>query len=104
MPRDVWFVIPPDLVLLDFAGAAEAFRLAAQGGAPLRLRYAATAAGVANTSLGIGLTGFGALPATLAADDVVIVCGARGETGQPDAERRVRNAYGRCGVAQPQRP
>ncbi|HVJ61610.1 MAG TPA: helix-turn-helix domain-containing protein [Tahibacter sp.] len=60
MPRDVWFVIPPDLVLLDFAGAAEAFRLAAQGGAPLRLRYAATAVGVANTSLGIGLTGFAA--------------------------------------------
>lgn len=79
MPRDVWFVIPPDLVLLDFAGAAEAFRLAAQDGAPLRLRYAATGEGAASTSLGIGLTGFGALPAILAADDVVIVCGARGD-------------------------
>ncbi|MDC8015666.1 GlxA family transcriptional regulator [Tahibacter soli] len=78
MPRDVWFVVPPDLVLLDFAGAAEAFRLAAQDGVPLQLRYAATGEGAASTSLGIGLTGFGALPPTLAADDIVIVCGARG--------------------------
>jgi transcriptional regulator GlxA family with amidase domain len=78
LPRDVWFVIPPDLVLLDFAGAAEAFRLAAQSGAPLRLRYAAATPGVAATSLGIGLTGFGALPDTLGADDLVVVCGARG--------------------------
>ena len=72
---DVWFVLPPNVVLLDFAGPAEAFRIAAQRGAPLRVRVAA-AEEIASTSLGIHLGGVEPLPAALAADDLLIVCGA----------------------------
>ena len=50
-PIDVWFVLPPDLVLLDFAGPAEAFRIAAMRGAAFRVRVAAAEA-AATTSLG----------------------------------------------------
>jgi transcriptional regulator GlxA family with amidase domain len=76
--RDLWFVIPPNLVLLDFAGAADAFRVAIDRGAPWRLRFATatTVDGVATTSLGIGLSGFGPLPKHLGADALVIVSGA----------------------------
>lgn len=37
---DVWVVLPPGVVLLDFAGAAEAFRIAAHLGADFRLHVA----------------------------------------------------------------
>src|SRR5689334_2952237 len=72
---DIWFVLPPNVVLLDFAGPAEAFRIAAQRGAPFRVRVAA-AESVASTSIGIHLGGVEALPVTLEPDDLLIVCGA----------------------------
>jgi transcriptional regulator GlxA family with amidase domain len=80
LTRDLWFVVPPNLVLLDFAGAADALRIAIDRGAPWRLRFAAapTKDGIATTSLGIGLSGFGALPEHLDRDALVIVCGASG--------------------------
>jgi transcriptional regulator GlxA family with amidase domain len=72
---DVWFVLPPDLVLLDFAGPADAFRIATQHGAPFRVRVAAVD-GVASTSLGVTLGNVEVLPASLAADSLLVVCGA----------------------------
>ncbi|NMW25560.1 thiamine biosynthesis protein ThiJ, partial [Rhodanobacter denitrificans] len=35
---EVCFVLPPALILLDLAGAADAFRIAASMGLPVRLR------------------------------------------------------------------
>lgn len=79
--REVWFVVPPDLVLLDFAGPADAFRIAIARGAPLRLRFAAALrdeSAAASTSLGLGLVGFESLPPAIDNDAFVIVCGASG--------------------------
>lgn len=72
---DVWFVLPPDLVLLDFAGPAEAFRIAALRGGAFRVRVASAEA-VATTSIGVTLGKVEPLPETLHPDDLLIVCGA----------------------------
>lgn len=75
---DIWFALPPNLVLLDFAGPADAFRIAAQHGAPFRVRIAAVD-GVASTSLGITLGNVEPLPESLAPDSLLVVCGASDE-------------------------
>ncbi|MBN8888078.1 MAG: DJ-1/PfpI family protein [Rudaea sp.] len=75
MPIDVCFVLPPDLVLLDFAGPAEAFRIAAAHGGEFRVRVAAAEA-AATTSIGVTLGRIEPLPATLRAEDLLIVCGS----------------------------
>src|SRR4051794_17692120 len=72
---DVWFVLPPDLVLLDFAGPADAFRIAAARGAPFRLHVAAVES-AASTSLGLTLGNIEPLPDTIARDALLIVCGS----------------------------
>ncbi len=75
MAVDVWFVLPPDLVLLDFAGPAEAFRIAAARGGGFRVRVAAVEA-AATTSIGVTLGCVEPLPAALKPDDLLIVCGS----------------------------
>ncbi len=72
---DVWFVLPPDLVLLDFAGPADAFRIAALHGAPFRVRIAAVG-GATTTSLGVTLGNIEPLPDALEEDALLVVCGA----------------------------
>ena len=72
---NVWFALPPDLLLLDFAGPADAFRIAAARGAPFRVRVAA-AEPVASTSLGITLANIEPLPAMIERDALLIVCGS----------------------------
>lgn len=72
---DVWFILPPDLVLLDFAGPAEAFRIAAARGGKFRVRVAAVEA-EASTSLGVTLGRIEPLPAALAHDALLVVCGS----------------------------
>lgn len=72
---NVWFVLPPDLLLLDFAGPADAFRIAAARGAPFRVRVAA-AEPDASTSLGLTLGNIEPLPATIERDALLIVCGS----------------------------
>ncbi|HEX7917334.1 MAG TPA: thiamine biosynthesis protein ThiJ, partial [Rudaea sp.] len=74
-PIDVWFVLPPDLVLLDFAGPAEAFRIAAMRGGAFRVHVAAAEA-AATTSLGVTLGRIESLPDALRAEDLLIVCGS----------------------------
>jgi transcriptional regulator GlxA family with amidase domain len=77
---EVWFVLPPALILLDLAGAADAFRIAAAMGLPVRLRYAAPLAPgeMAPTALGVDLAGVEPLPQDLPGNALVILCGATG--------------------------
>lgn len=83
---DVWFVLPPGVVLLDFAGAAEAFRIAADFGAGFRLR--ATAAiepcQTTATSVGLGLAGVEPLPERIASGALLVVCGVAGDADASD--------------------
>lgn len=92
-PTEVCFVLPPALVLLDFAGAADAFRIAVERGLPARLRFAAPADrdGVAPTSLGLGVSGVEALPQDLAPGALVVICGTAG-SDDGDAVRQAAAA------------
>jgi transcriptional regulator GlxA family with amidase domain len=77
---DVLFVIVPHSLLLDIAGAAEAFRLANQHrelrGLPprFRLRFAAPS-DTQDTSVGLSIAGMEPLPAELSATTWVVVVG-----------------------------
>ncbi|MCE5232652.1 MAG: helix-turn-helix domain-containing protein [Mizugakiibacter sp.] len=84
---DVWFVLPPGVVLLDFAGAAEAFRIAADFGAGFRPRVTAAIepGQPVPTSLGLGLVGVEPPPEAPDADALLIVCGAAGDAGASDS-------------------
>jgi transcriptional regulator GlxA family with amidase domain len=91
---DVLFVVPPNTLLLDVAGPAEAFRLANQqlvsdGAAPrFRLRYVAPEAEV-KTSVGLQLAGLEALPRTLERPTWLLLVGQHSDTlKQPDAATR----------------
>ncbi len=75
---DVWFVLPPDLLLLDFAGPAEAFRIAAARGGGFRLRVAAVDAQL-STSIGVTLGNIESLPTSIDRDALLVVCGATNE-------------------------
>ena len=81
---EVCFVLPPALILLDLAGAADAFRIAASMGLPLRLRMVAPVTGgeTASTALGVGLAGIEPLPARLDEHTLIVVCGATGTAEQ----------------------
>jgi transcriptional regulator GlxA family with amidase domain len=83
-PIDVLFVIVPHALLLDIAGAAEAFRLANQHRARLglpprfRLRFAAPA-DAQPTSVGLSIGGLEPLPQALPAVTWVVVVGQPSE-------------------------
>ncbi|WP_244754148.1 helix-turn-helix domain-containing protein [Rhodanobacter sp. B2A1Ga4] len=81
---EVCFVLPPALILLDLAGAADAFRIAASMGLPVRLRLLAPIADgeAATTALGVGLAGIEPLPAQLDDHAMIVVCGATGSGEQ----------------------
>ncbi|WP_300455911.1 GlxA family transcriptional regulator [Accumulibacter sp.] len=74
MTLPIWFVVTPNVLLLDYAGPAEALRMAGEMGADILLH---TCAPVPNlrTSLGVELAGLAALPARLPAASLVIVTG-----------------------------
>jgi len=76
-PTDVVFVLPPALILLDFAGAADAFRIARARGLPVRLRFVAPVAPgeSAPTALGVDVSGVEPLPRELPAEALVVICG-----------------------------
>ncbi|WP_137009534.1 GlxA family transcriptional regulator [Aquitalea aquatilis] len=75
MAREVWFVLPPRFMLLDFAGPAEAFRIATEFGADFSLHYAAVEPEV-RCSLGLPLGGMAVLPQQLPDDSLIIIPGA----------------------------
>jgi transcriptional regulator GlxA family with amidase domain len=71
---DVYFLVLPGTMLLDFAGTAESFRVAAEYGAAIQLHYVAPAAEAAS-SLGLTLGGLEPLPERLPDGAMVIIPG-----------------------------
>lgn len=103
---EVCFVLPPALLLLDFAGAADAFRIAASMGLPVRLRMVAPVSDgqAASTALGVGLAGVEPLPARVGDDTLVVVCGAVGDCEQVLSSRGSRvlvDWLRRCATGRP---
>jgi transcriptional regulator GlxA family with amidase domain len=81
---EVCFVLPPALILLDLAGAADAFRIAASMGLPVCLRMLAPIVDgeAATTALGVGLAGIEPLPSQLDEHALIVVCGSIGSGEQ----------------------
>ena len=73
-PTDIYFLVLPGTMLLDFAGTAESFRVATEYGARFRLHYIAPAA-QAPSSLGLTLGGLEPLPGRLADGAIVLIPG-----------------------------
>ncbi|MDZ7939223.1 MAG: DJ-1/PfpI family protein [Rhodoferax sp.] len=79
MTLHVYLVLTPNVLMLDYAGPAEALRMARDMGAALTL----TACGPQTeipTSLGTGLTGLAPLPEKLPAQSLVLVVGNANES------------------------
>lgn len=74
----IYLVLTPNVLMLDYAGPAEALRMARDMGAPIALHACGPQGDIA-TSLGTGLTGLEALPATLPARSLVLVVGNSNE-------------------------
>ena len=68
----VWLVLTPNVLMLDYAGPAEALRMARDMGAKLALHTCSPQAGI-TTTLGVGLTGLQALPRVLPPNSMVRV-------------------------------
>ena len=71
---EIYFPVLPGTMLLDFAGTAESFRVAAEFGAPFRLHYVAPAS-QAPSSLGLTLGGLEPLPEALPEGAIVLIPG-----------------------------
>ena len=87
MTVSVWFVLTPNVLLLDYAGPAEALRMAAEMGGDLVVHSCAPVPRL-RTSLGVDLGGLEALPLRLPPDSLVIVTGNACEAedyAQPEA-------------------
>lgn len=84
---DIWFVLPRGVVLLDFAGAAEAFRIAASFGAGFRLHTTAAIepGETVATSVGPGLAGVEPLPERVEPGALLVVCGVAGDAAAHDS-------------------
>ncbi|MFZ0870288.1 MAG: helix-turn-helix domain-containing protein [Rhodanobacter sp.] len=74
MKTSVWFVLTPPVLMLDYAGPAEALRMAVESGAPFDLHHCAPLSRV-TTSLGTALDGLDPLPGKLPPNSLVIVVG-----------------------------
>jgi transcriptional regulator GlxA family with amidase domain len=74
----VYLVLTPNVLMLDYAGPAEALRMAGDMGAALTLTACGPQAEIA-TSLGTGLTGITPLPPVLPANSLVLVVGNSNE-------------------------
>ena len=70
----LYFVLTPQFLLLDYAGPAEAFRIAASLGAPFVLHTVAPASTL-QSSLGLDICNLAPLPEELPANALVILCG-----------------------------
>lgn len=74
MPVDVYFVILPGVLLLDLAGAAEAFRYASQHGGNYRLHFIGPKAEL-DSSIGLGFANITALPANIEDNSLLVIAG-----------------------------
>ncbi len=70
----IWLVVTPNVLLLDYAGPAEALRMARDMGANFTL-YTCAPQETVSTTLDIGLSGLAPLPETLPSTSLVIVVG-----------------------------
>lgn len=78
MTLQVWFALTPNVLLLDYAGPAEALRIAAQMGADLQVHHCAPVARLP-TSVGVDLAGLAPLPETLPPESLVLLAGNTNE-------------------------
>lgn len=74
MPLSIYLVVTPGVLLLDYAGPAEALRMARDMGAPLVLHTCGPRTEV-QTSLGMQLGGLEALPQHLPPNSLVLITG-----------------------------
>jgi len=78
--REVYFVVLPQLVLLDLAGPAEAFRIASRKvPESYRLHFLAPAKSI-QAAIGLQLSALEPLPTHLAEGSLVVLTGVSGET------------------------
>jgi transcriptional regulator GlxA family with amidase domain len=90
--RHFWFVLTPNVLLLDYTGPAEALRLARDMGADFVLHACAPQRRVV-TSMGLALSGLEALPRRLPEHSTVLVVGTSDEArdfATPQAKQLVR--------------
>jgi transcriptional regulator GlxA family with amidase domain len=88
----LFFLVLPGTMLLDFAGTAESFRVAAEFGARFQLHYVAPS-GAALSSLGLTLGGLEPLPETLPDRAIVLIPGVARSAKDyllPEAEAAAR--------------
>jgi len=79
---EIFFALPPDFLLLDLAGPAEAFRIARKMGASdIALHFISQDPQVVS-SVGLGLAGVEALPRELPEGALVVVAGALRDGGE----------------------
>lgn len=78
MTLHIYLVLTPNVLMLDYAGPAEALRMARDMGAALTLTACGPQAEIP-TSLGTGLTGIAPLPQTLPPNSLVLVVGNSNE-------------------------
>jgi transcriptional regulator GlxA family with amidase domain len=78
MSLHIYLVLTPNVLMLDYAGPAEALRMARDMGAALMLTACGPQAEIP-TSLGTGLTGIAPLPLVLPANCLVLVVGNSNE-------------------------
>lgn len=74
MTLSVWFVVTPNVLLLDYVGPAETLRMAAEMGGDFLLHHVAPTPRLA-TSLTVDITGMSALPPELPSHSLVVVTG-----------------------------
>lgn len=79
MSLSVFFVLTPNVLLLDYAGPAEALRMAAEMGGDIQLTSCAPISPLP-TSMGVSLDGLAPLPETLPPTSLVILAGNARET------------------------
>jgi len=89
MIRQVFFVLTPGALLLDYAGPAEALRMAAEMGAELRLTACGPCPAV-EVSTGLELRGLAPLPDRLPEASLVIVVGNASESRDYAREEAAR--------------
>ncbi len=96
-PLPVYFLLRERTLALDLIGPAEVFRYAnrtaeAEGNPPLFTLHYISAATRIDTSIGLDLTGFKPLPASLPAEAIVVLVGCTGldeDFSPPAAQRTV---------------
>ncbi len=86
------FVVLPQLVLLDLAGPAEAFRLAGRKVADSYRLHFVCPTRATQAAIGLQLSNLEPLPSTLSEDDIVVITGVSGTTvdlEEPSVQRVV---------------